>query len=320
MTRVVAFIVALLALSLLAPIATAQDASPVASPGAAACLAPELPPGTPTPMDMDASPEAEMEEAMASPEGELPVAEASPAIPSGQPASDEQASRVEEALQNLAACSNAGEYVAYAALFTEQGLLEECGTTNIYDAEMCFGGIPPIVDVTVSDVQVHDDGRLSADVTYTVGAMQGHERFFLAEQSDGMLLVDASPELPVAVPENATVISGEMADYEFILSESSAPAGTVAFEVANTGEYPHELVVLQLPEGVTIEQLFADESLFAQVQFFGFTYADPEQDAPPLVLSDLQPGVYTLICFIDEPEGIPHVMRGMVAEFTVTDA
>jgi hypothetical protein len=35
---------------------------------------------------------------------------------------------------------------------------------------------------------------------------------------------------------------------------------------------------------------------------------------------DMEPGVYTLVCFIDEPEGIPHVMRGMILEFEVTEA
>ena len=109
-----------------------------------------------------------------------------------------------------------------------------------------------------------------------------------------------------------------MADYEFILSETSAPAGDIAFNVTNTGAYPHEIVFLQFPEGVTVEDVFADESLFEQVQFFRFTYADPGAEAPPLVLVDMEPGVYTLICFIDEPEGIPHVARGMIAEFEVT--
>ena len=32
------------------------------------------------------------------------------------------------------------------------------------------------------------------------------------------------------------------------------------------------------------------------------------------------PGTYTVLCFVGEPEGMPHVMRGMVAEFTVTGA
>lgn len=106
--------------------------------------------------------------------------------------------------------------------------------------------------------------------------------------------------------------------FEFILDQTSAPAGDIAFNVTNTGEYPHEMVILQLPEGVTVEALFEDESLFAQVQFFGFTFAEPGQAAMPLVLVDLPPGTYTVVCFVDVPEGVPHVMRGMVIEFEVT--
>ena len=65
--------------------------------------------------------------------------------------------------------------------------------------------------------------------------------------------------------------------------------------------------------------MFEDESLFEQVQFYGFTFAEPGQTAMPLVLVDLQLGTYTLVCFVDVPEGIPHVMRGMIVEFEVTD-
>ena len=34
-------------------------------------------------------------------------------------------------------------------------------------------------------------------------------------------------------------------------------------------------------------------------------------------LENLEAGTYTVVCFVDEPEGVPHVVRGMVAEFTV---
>ncbi len=318
MRRLFSLFSLVLVMSLFAPAAMAQDASPEASPAMAECVAPELPPGTPTPME--ASPAAGMEMEATPEEEGPPPAEASPEIPVGEAAPDDVAAEVEGVVANLAACLNSGDYVAYAALHTPAGLLDECGTTNVYDAPMCFGGSPPVSNVVVSDVQVHDDGRVSADVTYQLGSFLAHERFIFVAGDDGAYLLDASPELPVDVPEGATVIDGEMADYEFILSETSAPAGDIAFNVTNTGQYPHEVVVLQLPEGITVEDVFADESLVEQVQFFGFTYSEPGVEAPPLVMVDMEPGIYTLVCFIDEPEGIPHVMRGMILEFEVTEA
>jgi len=318
MRRLFSLFSLVLLMSLIAPAAIAQDASPEASPAMAECVAPELPPGTPTPME--ASPAAGMEMEATPEEEGPPPAEASPEIPVGEAAPDDVVAEVEAAVANLATCLNSGEYVLYASLHTEAGLLEECGTTNVYDAPMCWEGVPPVSNVVVSDVQVHDDDRVSADVTVQLGSFLGHERFFFVVGDDGIYRLDSSPDLPVDVPEGATVIDGELADYEFILSETSAPAGDIAFNVTNTGQYPHEVVVLQLPEGITVEDLFADESLFAQVQFFGFTYADPGAEAPPLVMVNMEPGVYTLVCFIDEPEGIPHVMRGMILEFEVTEA
>jgi hypothetical protein len=267
-------------------------------------------------MEEEASPEAGMEATPA--EEGPPPSEASPEIPAGEPEPDDVTAAAEAAVQNFVSCYNAGLYVEFAALHTPDELMAECGTTNVYDGPACFGGTPPVSNVVVSDVQVHDDGRVSADVTYQNGSFVSHERFFFVEGDDGMYLVDITPELPVEVPAGATVIDGEMADYEFILSQNSAPAGDIAFNLTNTGEYPHEMVVFQLPEGVTIEALFEDESVFEQVQFFGFTFAEPGQTALPLVMVDMQPGIYTMICFVDVPEGVPHVMRGMILEFEVT--
>jgi hypothetical protein len=183
---------------------------------------------------------------------------------------------------------------------------------------MCFEGGPPVISFEVSDVQVHEDGRVSADLVLQFGSWVTRERQFLVIADDGTYQLDVSPELPVAIPDGATVIDGELVDYAFELSQTSAPAGDIAFTVTNTGQYPHEIAVLQLPDGVTIEALFEDESLFEQVQFFGFTFAEPGQAANPLVLRDMQPGIYTLVCFVDVPEGMPHAMRGMTLEFDVT--
>jgi len=291
-----------------------------ANPAAGECVAPEVPPGTPPPMEPEASPAAgDMLEA--TPEGEVEIApDASPEISAGEPALENVVAEVEATVANLAICLNSGESVLYVSLHTAAGLLEECGTTNVHHAPMCWESVPPVSNVVVSNVQVQVDGRVSADVTTQLGSFLGHERSFFVPGDDGIYRLDSSPDLPVDVPEGATMIDGEMADYEFILSQASAPAGDIAFNVTNTGEYPHELMVLMLPEGIMVEDVFADESLFAHVQSVGFTFAMPGAAASPLVMVDLQPGTYTLVCFVDVPEGIPHVMRGMIAEFEVTEA
>lgn len=306
-----------LIVALLFPLGTmslaAQDASPAATAMDGECVAPEIPPGTPTPME-----EMDMGEPMASPEGDegemmMPP---EPEPLTGEPADDATAAEVEAAVANLESCLNAGMYVELASLFTANGLMEECGTTNPYDGESCWAGLTLSFD-TVENVQTLDDGRLAADVTYQVFNNLTADQFVFVREGD-FLLVDTMIPMDVEIPEGATVITGEMVDYAFELDETSAPAGTIAFDVTNTGEYPHEIVIVGLPEGITIEDVFEDESLFEQVQFYGFTFSESGEDAPPLVLVDMEPGIYTLICFVDVPEGVPHVMRGMILEFEVT--
>jgi hypothetical protein len=317
------FMVMLLAGSLLLPVgALAQDASPIAG----VCDAPALPPGTPTAMEAMGSPEAGME--MATPEGEMEMgtpegemggeAAATPAMPTGEAADEATTERVVTAIANVIECNNSGMFLEFAALVTPRALAAEFGITNPYDAPAAMAGGPPLEILSIEDVQVHDDGRYSAAVTYTFSGIQiERERWFLVE-SGGYLLVDELLPLPAEVAENAVTIDAAMVDFAFELSQDTVPANTpLVFEVTNMGEYPHELVIVQLPDGATVEQALEGEIGFEDIFFVGATYSEGGQPAPDIVLTGLEPGTYTIVCFVDIPEGIPHAARGMVAELTV---
>jgi len=321
MRRLSAILTLLLALSLISPTAFAQEATPAAVPQMGECVGPDVPPGTPTPFEAQPAPEAEME---ASPPMEAtPVEEeeiapvGTPEMPVGEPAPDDVVAEVEAAVQNFANCFNEGDFVTVAALYTEAGLRYDCGTSNIYDGPRCFGGPYRMSDVVVSDVQVHNDMMVSADVTYRNGPVSAHERFFFVVDEAGMYWLDVTPDLPPEIPDGATVIEGEMVDFEFVLDSTSAPAGDVAFQVTNTGTYPHVIVLLQLPDGTSAADVLEDESLLGHTRDFGGAFAEPGQEATLLTL-DLQPGAYVLVCFVDVPEGVPHFMRGMILDFEVT--
>jgi hypothetical protein len=262
---------------------------------------------------------------MATPEGEMDAeAAATPAmpmaspIPTGEPADAVTAERVVAAIAGVVECYNSGQYLAVAALFTPSGLMTEFGITNPYDAEMALAGGPPLALISIEDVQVHDDGRYSADVHLSFGGAQiNREHWFLVE-SDDYLLVDETPDLSVETPEGAVTIDAAMVDYAFELSQDTVPANTpLVFKVTNIGEYPHELVIVQLPDGATVEQALEGEIAFEDIFFVGATYSEGGQPAPDLVLTGLEAGTYTIVCFVDIPEGIPHAARGMVAELTV---
>jgi len=305
----------------------AQDASPAASPMTATCEAPELPPGTPTPMEAmvpEGTPAGDMAGMeMGTPEAvdeveaiaemaEQATPEMAPAL-EGEPADEATSERVIAAAENLITCLSTGDYLGFAALSTPNYLLAGFGTSNPYDLPLFMEGFPPIEGRAASDVQTHADGRVSVDLTTVLGGtLVDRFRAYFVE-ADGFLLLDEERSLPV---EGADVtIEATMLDFAFDLSQNTVPADAlVAFTLPNEGQYPHELAIVRLPEGVTVEQVLADPALEEQVEFIGGAYAEPGETGY-FALEGLEPGTYTAVCFVDVPEGIPHVMRGMVAEF-----
>ena len=245
---------------------------------------------------------------------EHPAREAD-ATPAGDAADQATAERAVAAVENIVACLTAGNALAFAALLTPNYLLTEFGTPNPYDLPAFLAGFPPQEPRSVGEVQTHADGRVSVDVTTVLGGTRVDRFRASFVEGGGYLLLDAERPLPV---EGADVsVEVAMRDYAFDLSLDTVPAGAlVAFALANEGRYPHEFAVVRLPEGVTVEQVLEDPSLEDEVRFIGGVFAEPG-DVGYFGLEGLEPGTYTAVSFVDEPEGVPHVVRGMVAEFTV---
>ena len=286
----------------------AQDASPVS----AKCSAPALPPGTPTPLEELASPEAAASiEATPEPD-ELESA----TEPAGTPADAATAERVTSAAENIIGCLATGNALGFAALVTPNYLLTEFGITNPYDMEYIFEGFPTFELLAADDVQTHDDGRSSIALTTLVGGTQVDRfRAFFVEGDGNALLLDEEATLPVEGAEVSIEVT--LLDYSFELSQHSVPAGAlVSFTVSNEGQHPHEFAVVRLPEGATVEDAMADPAIAETIAFIGGAYAEPGV-VTYVALTNLEPGVYTVVCFVDVPEGVPHVARGMVAELTV---
>jgi uncharacterized cupredoxin-like copper-binding protein len=308
---------------------TAQDASPAASPMTATCEAPELPPGTPTPMEQmvpEGTPSGDMTGMEMGTPGAVEEAEAiaeiaeqatpeTTAAQAGESADEATAARVIAAAENLITCLSTGDYLGFAALSTPNYLLTEFGTSNPYDLPVFMEGFPPIEGRSVTDAQIHADGRMSVAVTTVIGGTQVDRfRAYFVEE-DGTLLLDEEQTLPVEGAEVTVEVT--MLDFAFDLSQDTVPADAlVAFTLPNEGQYPHEFAVVRLPEGITVDQVLEDPALEEQIQFIGGAFAEPGE-VGQFALEGLEPGTYTAVCFVDVPDGIPHVMRGMVAEFTV---
>ena len=69
---------------------------------------------------------------------------------------------------------------------------------------------------------------------------------------------------------------------------------------------------------MTVDQVLDDPALQEEIQFVGGVFAEPGEIAY-LGLEGLAPGTYTAVCFVDVPRGVPHVVRGMVAEIVAEE-
>jgi hypothetical protein len=118
---------------------------------------------------------------------------------------------------------------------------------------------------------------------------------------------------PAAVTVTAT-------DYKLDLP-SSIPAGAVAIHLVNQGKELHQAQIVRLEDGKTIADLEkamkANGPMPSWMKFVG----GPNGIAPGQEVTStasLAPGRYAALCLIPSPDGVPHLMKGMIQPFEVT--
>jgi hypothetical protein len=132
---------------------------------------------------------------------------------------------------------------------------------------------------------------------------------------------------PLTVTANATANTTEpasdvtltLSDYKFVLSKPLV-AGKQMIKVENMAEQPHEVVLVQLAPGKTIEDL--GKWVF---DMKGPPPGKPIGGIPAFMKgknsffeATLEPGEYGMICFIpDAKDGKPHMQHGMMQQFKI---
>lgn len=303
---------------------TAQEATPAAS-----CIAPELPPGTPTPME-ETSPdttEGEEHDHAATPGAEETedTATEEPALPVGTPADAATTEAVTAAINNLIACVNNGEYLKTGALATTRFIQEFLGVPTVYDVPATFEGAAPFEVRGLDNVQTYDDGSVSIDFVYG-GFYNGpgglsSERWFFVEE-EGILKVDNILFIPLpegALP-GALVVDVTMVDFAFTMSQTTLPANQpIIFRVTNASSGSgHVAVIVTFPEGMTAEAVIkgGESDGIEPTGFFSALYLEPGQSGE-IGVTGLAAGTYFLACDVATEAGTPHFALGMVTEFTV---
>jgi len=125
---------------------------------------------------------------------------------------------------------------------------------------------------------------------------------------------------PVAAPPR--VITVVARDFAF-QGPDEVPAGMVTVQLQNRGTNLHHMAIMKLDEGKTLQDLFAAFQAGGAPPAWahdmgGPNAPDPGSDANATLM--LEPGSYALLCFVDIPDHVPHLMKGMAKLLRVTPA
>lgn len=115
-------------------------------------------------------------------------------------------------------------------------------------------------------------------------------------------------------PEQLTITA---TDFAFAVEGELTP-GTTEIRLENDGQFEHHVQLLRIDGDQTVEE--AIEAIEGEPPDWLTPYGGVAPLAPgesATVVDRLPAGRYALVCFIDEPDGVPHFAKGMVAEFTL---
>jgi uncharacterized cupredoxin-like copper-binding protein len=131
---------------------------------------------------------------------------------------------------------------------------------------------------------------------------------------------EAAPAKAAAAPPR--VITVVARDFAF-QGPDEVPAGMVTVQLQNRGSNLHHMAIMRLDEGKTLQDLFAAFQAGGAPPAWahdlgGPNAPDPGSDANATLM--LEPGSYALLCFVDLPDHVPHVMKGMAKLLRVTPA
>jgi hypothetical protein len=127
----------------------------------------------------------------------------------------------------------------------------------------------------------------------------------------------ATTTADAATPE--MVITGN--EYSF-KAPSSVKAGFVKVTLKNEGKEHHQAQFLRINDGVTPQQLQEAATDTTGAKLLAITTITGGVNgivggATQSAVTELDPGSYLMLCFLEGPDGVAHVAKGMQAQFTV---
>jgi uncharacterized cupredoxin-like copper-binding protein len=126
------------------------------------------------------------------------------------------------------------------------------------------------------------------------------------------------PAAATAAPAAQVTITAT--DYKLDVP-ATLTAGPVSFRLVNSGKELHQAQIVRLEQGKTMADLTTAMKHEGPPPSWLSFVGGPNGIAPgqeATTIAALTPGKYAMICLIPSPDGVPHMMKGMVQPFEVT--
>jgi len=129
----------------------------------------------------------------------------------------------------------------------------------------------------------------------------------------------ATAAAPAAAPSVVTV---RARDFAFD-APSEIAGGTVTFQFFNDGPNLHHVQLIRLSDGKTLADLQGAMKAPGPLPAWATVAGGPNAVDPGHEITEtieVAPGDYAIICFVDTPDHVPHVMKGMAHPLHVNPA
>jgi len=103
----------------------------------------------------------------------------------------------------------------------------------------------------------------------------------------------------------------------------SIPAGLTMFHLTGAGKELHHVQLIKLEEGKTVADFLAATKVAGPPPSWAVPYGGVNPGAPgetTIATQVMEPGNYAMVCFIESPDHVPHIAKGMAKALTVTGA
>jgi hypothetical protein len=103
----------------------------------------------------------------------------------------------------------------------------------------------------------------------------------------------------------------------------SIPAGLTMFHLNSAGQELHHVQLIKLEEGKTYDDFIASTKVQGPPPAWAVPYGGVNPPVPggmAIATQVMEPGNYAVVCFVDTPDKVPHIAKGMMKPLTVTSA